>query len=374
MSLAPGAAADEPVSGVGGRAPAPDDVVATWAEAAGNPRTPLVVVEPLLAFLDAHALGAGPAVLTLIGAGHSNATFAVQRGDATFVLRRPPRPPLPPSAHDMLREAGVLRGLAGRARVPAVLAVCPSVDVLGAPFYVMEHIAGSVLTDALPAALDCPEQRRAVADELVDALVEIHAVDWQTAGLAALGKPEGYLARQLRRFLGLWEHNRTRDVPAVERVADWLGRNLPSSGPATVVHGDFRLGNTLYADDAPARLTAVLDWEMSTLGDPLADVGYLCAMWSEAGDSASPLDLSPVTRLDGFPSRAALVARYEERSGRAVTDVRWYTALALWKSVVFMEGNYRRAVTGASDDEFNRSFGTGVLELAERVEHLTLGS
>jgi aminoglycoside phosphotransferase (APT) family kinase protein len=256
--------------------------------------------------------------------------------------------------------------------VPRVLAVCADPAVLGSPFYVMEHVAGEVLSHALPPAYG-PADGRTVAEELVDALVEVHAVDWAAAGLSDFGKPEGYLARQVRRFLGLWEHNRTRDVPAVERVADWLGRNLPASGPATVVHGDYRLGNTLYAAGEP-RLLAVLDWEMSTLGDPLADVGYLCAIWTQAGDAPTAFDLSPVTRTPGFPGRAELIARYEERSGRPMTDIRWYTALALWKSVVFMEGNYRRAVSGTSDDEFNRSFGEGVLELAARAEALTRGA
>jgi aminoglycoside phosphotransferase (APT) family kinase protein len=353
--------------------PAPDDLVRTWADAEGNARPPLVVTEPLLAFLDAHGIGAGPAEFAPIGDGHSNVTYAVRRGDTTVVLRRPPRPPLPPSAHDVLREAAVLRALAGRARVPRVLAVGQDLDVLGVPFYVMEHVDGAVPTDALPAPLDTPAERRRVADELVDTLVEIHAVDWAQAGLEGFGRPDGYLARQLRRFLGLWEHNRTRDLPAVERVADWLGRHLPASGPATVVHGDYRLGNTLFGVAAPARLLAVLDWEMSTLGDPLADVGYLCAVWSERDDPVTAFELSSVTRREGFPTREELVARYEERSGRAMTDIRWYQALALWKSVVFMEGNYKRAVSGSSDDAFNRSFGAGVLELAERVEQVTRG-
>jgi aminoglycoside phosphotransferase (APT) family kinase protein len=353
--------------------PAPDDLVRTWADAAGNARPPLVVTEPLTAFLDAARIGAGPATFAPIGDGHSNVTYAVRRGDTAVVLRRPPRPPLPPSAHDVLREAAVLRALAGRARVPAVLAVGADTDVLGVPFYVMEHVEGEVLTDSLPAPLDTPAERRRIADELIDTLVEIHAVDWDAAGLADFGRPAGYLARQLRRFLGLWEHNRTRDVPAVERVADWLGRHLPESGPATVVHGDYRLGNTLFSAAAPARLLAVLDWEMSTLGDPLADVGYLCALWTERDDPPSAFELSGVTRREGFPTREELVGRYEVRSGRAMTDIRWYEALALWKSVVFMEGNYRRAVSGSSDDDFNRSFGAGVLELAERVEQVTRG-
>jgi aminoglycoside phosphotransferase (APT) family kinase protein len=354
---------------------APDDVVATHAEGAANRRPPLLVVEPLLAFLDAHGIGSGELVAEPVGEGHSNVTYVVRRGDATVVLRRPPRPPIPPSAHDVLREARVLRALAGRARVPAVLAVCDDEAVIGAPFYVMERVEGHVVTSAVPAPLDAPEERRRMGEELVDALVEVHAADWRAAGLEGFGKPAGYLERQLRRFSGLWEHNRTRELPAVEHVGTWLRDHLPESGEATVVHGDFRLGNVMFAPGAPARITAIFDWEMATIGDPLADLGYLCTLWIDRDDPpAGMFELSSVTRQEGFLRRDELVARYEERSGRSMTDIRWYQTLALWKSVVFMEGNYKRAVSGTTDDPFLKTFGDGVLELAERAEALTRGA
>ncbi len=353
---------------------APDDVVATHEEGGRNGRPPLLVIEPLLAFLDEHGLGEGVLEAAPVGEGHSNVTYLVRRGDVEVVLRRPPRPPLPPSAHDVLREARVLRGLAGRARVPRVLAVCGDEAVIGAPFYIMEKLDGHVVTSEPPEALDAPDERRRASEELVDALVEVHAADWQAAGLEGFGKPTGYLERQLRRFGGLWEHNRTRDVPEVERVGTWLAANLPQSGPATVVHGDFRLGNVMYAREAPARLTAIFDWEMATIGDPLADVGYLCALWVDRDDPPlGKFELSSVTRAEGFLRREELVARYEERSGRSMTDIRWYQALALWKSIVFMEGNYKRAVTGSTDDPYLKAFGDGVVELARRAEDKALG-
>jgi aminoglycoside phosphotransferase (APT) family kinase protein len=357
-------------------APAPDDIVATHAEAERNDRPPLLVVEPLAAFLDEHGLGSGPLAAEPVGDGHSNVTYLVRLGDAEVVVRRPPRPPLPPSAHDVLREARLLRALEPTdARVPRVLAVCEDEAVIGAPFYVMERLFGEVITTAVPAALDTPAERRRVGEELVDALVEVHAVDWRACGLEGFGRPTGYLERQVRRFGGLWEHSRTRDVPAVERIGAWLAENVPQSGPATIVHGDFRLGNTMYAPDAPARLVAVFDWEMATIGDPLADVGYLCATWVEPGDpDVGRFHVGRVTRAEGFPTRADLLARYEARSGREVADLRWYTALALWKSVVFMEGNYRRAVEGRTDDPYLRSFGEGVLELAARAEAVAFGA
>ena len=355
---------------------APDDVVGTHAEGAANERAPLLVLDPLLAFLDAHGLGAGDVDVTPVGDGHSNVTYALRRDGADVVLRRPPRGPLPPSAHDVLREARVLSCLAGRARVPAVLAVCEDATVIGAPFYVMERVEGHVVTSAVPAALDNPDDRRRIGEELVDALVEVHAVDWRDAGLEGFGKPTGYLERQLRRFLGLWEHNRTREIPAVESVGEWLKANLPTPvpTPATVVHGDYRLGNTMLAPDAPARLVAIFDWEMATIGDPLADVGYLCTLWVDRNDPTGRMfELSGVTREDGFPLREELVARYEERSGRPMTDIRWYRTLALWKSIVFMEGNYKRALSGATDDPYLKGFGEGVIQLAERAEALARG-
>jgi aminoglycoside phosphotransferase (APT) family kinase protein len=348
---------------------AADDIVATLADA--GPRPPLIVRDRLVAFLDAHGLGHGEPSFAMIGDGHSNVTYAVRRGDRRFVLRRPPRPPIPPSAHDMLREARVLAALDGRARVPRVLAVAGDDAVLGAPFYVMEELRGIVADTRIPAELDTPAERRRMGEELVDALVELHALDWRAAGLEGFGRPDGYLERQLRRFRGLWEASRTREIPAVERVAAWLGRNLPASPPATVVHGDYRLGNVMFAPAPPARIVAILDWEMSTIGDPLADLGYLCALWGDRDDPPGVFAFAALTRRDGFPSTAELVARYEEGSGRPMTDLRWYQTLALWKAAVYMEGNYRRAAAGMSDDPYLHAFGDRVVELAHAAERLS---
>ena len=354
---------------------APDDVVRTHDDAAAHQRPPLLVLEPLAAFLDEHGLGHGDLDAVPIGEGHSNVTYLVRRAGAEVVVRRPPRPPLPPSAHDVLREARVLCALEPTpVRAPRVLATCDDDSVIGAPFYVMEKAEGEVITSAIPAALDTPAERGRIAEELLDSLVELHAADWRALGLEGFGKPVGYPDRQLRRFTGLWEHNRTREIPAVERVGAWLRDNLPESPEATIVHGDYRLGNTMFATTAPARLVAIFDWEMATIGDPLADVGYLCMQWREAGDPpGGRFELSSVTRAEGFPSRAELIARYEERSGRVMMDIRWYSVLALWKAIVFMEGNYKRAVTGSTDDPYLKSFGEGVLELAERAEAVAFG-
>ena len=331
----------------------------TREEAAALALPPLLVRRPLEAFLDARGLGGGPLDAEPIGEGHSNVTYVVRRD---YVLRRPPRPPLPPSAHDVLREAFLLRALEDTpARVPRVLATCDDDAVIGAPFYVMERLDGDVITTELPAGAD-PAR---VGEELVEALVEVHAVDWRACGLEGYGKPSGYLERQLRRFAGLWEHNRTRALPVVDRVTSWLGEHLPESGPATIVHGDYRLGNTMYAD---GRLVAIFDWELATIGDPLADVGYLVATWAQPDDPENAIvGLSPVTREPGFPTRAELVARYEERSGRSMSDLRWYTTLALWKSAIFLEGSYKRRLAGTTEDPFFDRLEHGVPEIAERA-------
>jgi aminoglycoside phosphotransferase (APT) family kinase protein len=355
-------------------APAAVEIVDTPEQAADLALAPLLVRRPLEAFLDAHGLGRGPLAAQRIGAGSSNVTYLVERDGARVVLRRPPRPPLPPSAHDVLREARLLRALAGTpVRVPEVLAICDDAAVLGVPFYVMPVVEGEALTDHLPPGLDAPAQRARIADELVDALVALHAVDVEAVGLADFGRPAGYLERQVRRFTGLWEVNRQRDVPVVDEVAGRLAAAVPAESAATIVHGDYRLGNVLFAPAAPARLTAVLDWELATLGDPLADVGYLAATWSDAGSPGTVLERSPVTRGDGFPRSAELVERYAERSGRAVGDLAFYQALALWKAAVFCEAIYGRWLRGETTEPWAGTLAEGVPGLAVAARDLLAG-
>jgi aminoglycoside phosphotransferase (APT) family kinase protein len=337
-------------------------IVDTPEEAAAQALAPLLVRRPLEAFLDAHGLGSGPLEAAPVGEGHSNVTYLIRRAGGAWVLRRPPRPPLPPSAHDVLREAFLLRAVQDTAvRVPRVLATCADEAVIGAPFYVMERIEGDVITTEAPADADGAR----IGAELIDALVEVHAADWRACGLEGYGKPTGYLERQLRRFGGLWEHNRTRELPVLDRVSAWLAEHRPESGAATIVHGDYRLGNVMFSG---ARLAAIFDWELATIGDPLADVGYLVATWAQPGDPEGvTLSLGSVTRGPGFPTRAELVARYEERSGRSMSDLRWYATLALWKSAIFLEGSYKRRLAGTTEDEFFDKLEHGVPEIAARA-------
>lgn len=330
---------------------------------------PLIVVDRVERFLDAHGLGEGPLTASRIGdGGGSNFTFLLERGNDRFVLRRPPRPPLPPSAHDMVREAGLQLAVraGGFRRLPEIVAVCDDDSILGVPFYVMRFLDGYVVTQMLPAGLETAGARRRLADDLVDTLVEIHAADVWVPALAAFARPGSYAERQVRRFTQLWELNRTRPIPDVDEVGRLLARDLPQPLAPTVVHGDFRLGNMMVSREEPTRVEAVLDWEMGAIGDPRADVGYLLATYSEPSGRQSALGSSPVTASEGFPSRDELVERYARTSGRELGPLAWFEALALWKAAVFCEAIYGRYVRGELGVEDTRAalFERGVPALA----------
>ena len=331
--------------------------------------SPLLILENVEAFLDTHGLGSGPVRASRIGeGGGSNFSFLLERDDARFVLRRPPRPPLPPSAHDMVREARLQLALAPHGiRLPTIRAVCEDEGVLGVPFYVMDFLEGHVVTSTLPPGLETEEARRRLGLDLVDVLVEIHAVDVNAPEVADFVRPGSYLERQVRRFSQLWEVNQTRELPAVVEVGSRLAQNMPQPFPPAVVHGDYRLGNMMVAPGDPSRIVAVLDWEMGAVGDPRADVGYLLATYSEPGGESSPLGTSPVTATPGFPSKRELAERYVERSGCEVEPLAWFQALALWKAAVFCEAIYGRLIRGelAPEDVHAARFETGVPLLAE---------
>lgn len=331
----------------------------------------LIVTDRVEAFLDAHGLGEGPITATRIGdGGGSNFTFLIERGDERYVLRRPPRPPLPPSAHDMVREAGLQNALraAGFARLPEIVAVCDDGSVIGVPFYVMRWLDGDVVTQELPPGLETHEARHALGMDLVDTLVEIHTADATHPELAKFARPGNYNERQVRRFTQLWEINKTRELPRVEEVAAYLAAHIPESLGPTVVHGDYRLGNMMTRG---ARIVAVLDWEMGAIGDPRADVGYLLATYSEPNGAHSPLGSSPVTAEPGFPTRAELVSRYGD-----VGPLAWFEALALWKAAVFCEAIYGRYIRGELGAEDTRAaiFEHAVPLLAETALTAVRGS
>ena len=337
---------------------------------------PLVDESNLQQYLAAHLSGGDqPVRAERIEAGHSNLTFMVTSGHEQFVLRRPPRPPYLPTAHDVMREFRVMTGLRHAAfPVPRPVLACDDTSVIGAPFYLMERVNGIVIRNTLPPQFAPPVDRAAIADELVRTLVALHAVGYHAVGLGNLGKPDGYIARQVKRWMGQLDGARTRPTPDLDAVSAWLQQHMPDSPPATIVHGDFRLDNAMFAPQPPARVLAVLDWEMSTLGDPLADLGYLLSFWREAGEpNATPLpdDMGDVTSLPGFPSRAAVAARYEELSGRKMMHLTFYIVLAIWKLAILLEGSYKRHLDGTTDDSFFALLGAGVPALAKRAREMT---
>ncbi len=306
-----------------------------------------------------------------VDAGHSNLTFLVTRGEQQFILRRPPRPPYLPTAHDVLREYRVISALAQtHFPVPQPMLACDDVAVLGVPFYLMQKVNGIVIRNALPESLNAERERAEIADELLRTLVALHAVDYNAIGLGNLGKPEGYIARQIKRWMGQLDGARTRETIDLDFVSGWLQQHMPETSAASIVHGDFRLDNVIYAAQPPAQILAVLDWEMSTLGDPLADLGYLLSFWREYNEPhATPLpdDMGDVTSLVGFPSRAEVAARYEDLSGRKVTHLTFYIVLAIWKLAILLEGSYKRFQMGTTDDPFFALLKAGVPALAARA-------
>jgi len=333
--------------------------------------TPQLVDESALdAYLQDHMGVSGELVVQRHQAGHSNETFFIRLGDKEFVLRRPPLGAFLPSAHDVAREYKVITALGSTdVRVPETYLLCEDESVIGAPFYLMEKKDGVVLRDSIPGFM--PEsERAAIGDELIDALVELHSVPPEACGLGDFGRPTGYLERQLKRWTGQMELTLpfTRPLPDLEKLGAWLRENLPASPATTLVHGDYKLDNVMFAPEAPTRLVSILDWEMSTLGDPLADLGWMISFWREPEDPSDELfaESTGVTEQPGFKRRAELIDRYADKTGRAVENLDWYQVLAIWKLAILLEGSYARHLAGMTDDPFFEKMKEGVPALAQR--------
>ncbi len=315
----------------------------------------------------------GPLRFERIAGGLSNLTYRVSdEAGASWALRRPPLGKRLGSAHDMSREHKVVAALSGTdVPVAPLVGLCEDEAVNGAPFYVMGFVEGPVLRGLGEAELFPDEaDRRAIGERVADTLAAIHAVDPDAVGLGELGRKEDYVARQLRRWQGQWEKSKTRELAAVDRVHERLAARIPEQGPATLVHGDYRLDNMILT--AAGEVAAVVDWELCTLGDPLADVGTLMAYWPDRGDDMLSLG-QPANLAPGFPSRAELAARYAERSGRDLSDLDFYLALGYWKLAIILEGVYARSIAGgygkASDGvEFFARLVERLAEEAEQVE------
>ncbi|MCA1831991.1 MAG: phosphotransferase family protein [Actinomycetota bacterium] len=312
----------------------------------------------------------GPFDVDRLGEGQSCLTFLVRGDGWQVVLRRPPRGELPPSAFDVTREYRVMRALHDHGApvpVPRPVALCEDKDVIGANFYLMETVDGVVVRTELPDALSSLDDRRRMSEQLVDTLIALQGVDYKAVGLESFGKPDGYLERQTRRMKQLWELARFRDQPDIEQVGAWLESNIPSQTEAVIVHGDYKLDNVIFAPASPARLAAVVDWEMSTLGDPLADLGWMLYFWRNRGDDTFGLAVASVMDLDGFYTRHDLLERYA--SARPVPDdrINFYVALAGWKIAIIMEGSYRRFLGGIADHPAFARLEEGVPWLAYRA-------
>lgn len=329
-----------------------------------------VDIEPVSRWLVEHVEGAAaPFEFDLIVGGRSNLTFRVTGANGSrYVLRRPPTGHVLATAHDMAREHRIITAV-GRTSVPVprTLGLCTDESVNGAPFYVMEFVAGEVLDSPEKAALLAPELRVGASEHLVEVLADLHAADVDAIGLGDLARRDGYIERQIKRWSTQWENSKTREVAAIEEVARHLAANVPVQHGVSIAHGDYRFGNCLV-DVTTGRVAAVLDWELCTLGDPLADLGYLGVYWVRADGESRAND---PTGAGGFLSYADVVERYARRTGRDVSQIDYYVAFSSWRLAVISEGVYARYLHGAmgdqNDPEALERVRTGTIELAEQA-------
>jgi aminoglycoside phosphotransferase (APT) family kinase protein len=315
-------------------------------------------LEYLATWLAGHGIALSPPIRAdLISGGRSNVTYALTAVDGRkVVLRRPPHGGVLESAHDMSREWRFIDALRDTGvPVAEALAIEESPDLIGAPFYVMSYVDGLVPHHASTAMALSPEGRLGAAESLVDTMVTLHEVDVDAVGLGDIARREGYVERQLRRWHRQWEQSSSTGVTAIRAAHDRLRESVPEQLRTGIVHGDFRLGNMMCAPDGQIR--AVLDWELATLGDPLADLGWLLCSWAEPGEwPADALEVAPPSVLQGFPSRAWLVERYQTRSGTDVSYISYYEAFALWRSACISAGMLTRYEAGVmGDDGFDSS-------------------
>lgn len=296
--------------------------------------------------------GSGPFTVTRVTSGDSNEIFRLERDGGRWLLRRPPRVVNVAGANDMAREFRVASALRG-SDVPhaEVIALCDDPEVIGAPFSVMAWVDGVRLYDGLPTGLDDGPARRRIGEELFDALAALHQLDWQTAGLDGLGRPDTFTQRQVGRWMKQYRSFGVREIPEMDEAAAWLEAHTPTMQRAALIHGDYGLHNVMYAPTAPVRLEAIVDWETATIGDPLIDLGYLLGLWLEGPEEAErwfatalPYDAT------GFPSRQEMAERYADRTGLDLSAIQWYRAVAQLKVAAMLEGLWARFARGDSDN------------------------
>ena len=326
-----------------------------------------VPVAGLQAWVESNVAGAiGTLVVSHLSGGSSNLTFRVRDDVNDWVLRRPPLGAFLATANDMGREFRVQQGLAeSDVPVARTVALCDDTDVIGAQFYLMEFVDGIVYSDADAVDHLDAQQALAATDELVDVLARLHAVDFEAVGLGQLGKPAGFLERQVNRWCTQWEKSKQQELPAIDEVARRLARSIPAHTDSSIVHGDYSFNNTMWSRNDPESMVAVLDWEMSTLGDPLTDLGMVSVYWEAAGElmwrnrSPQPHRVNP-----GFPGVDHLLARYEATSGRSLRDIDVYRVLAVFKLAVITEGAHAR-IRATRPDEDTAPIAATVAALAD---------
>jgi aminoglycoside phosphotransferase (APT) family kinase protein len=303
--------------------------------------------------------------------GHSNLTYLVRFGDVDIVVRRPPFGPVPPTAHDMARE---FRWLSAMHRVfplaPQPYLLCEDVAVIGSVFYAMERRRGVVVRTEEPAALANPAARRRLSEAMIDTLASLHAIDVHAHGLGSLGKPAGFVERQVRGWSERWHRSQTTPLPEMDALAEWLRAHLPPDPPPSVVHGDFKLDNVMLDADDMGRIVAVFDWEMSALGDPLVDLGIVLAYWSPTAPPEQRDALTTITHRPGYLTPQEVGERYARRSGRDVSNIRYYETFALFKIAVVIQQIYYRYVQGQTTDSRFATFDARVAYLARHASHL----
>ena len=300
--------------------------------------------------------------------GASNLTYLVRIRDWEGVLRRPPLGPVPPKAHDMSRESNILTKLhEAYPLAPRPYFLCEDEAVMGAPFYVMERREGVVVDDSFPEGIEPTEELcRGLSRTVADTLVELHAVDYREAGLGELGRPEGFLERQVKGWIGRYEKAETDEIPEIEPLTNWLARDVPESPPATIIHNDYKLNNLVLNPEDLTEVRAVLDWEMATIGDPLFDLAVSLSYWVEAGDSQELKEVLPtVTDAPGFMTRKEFVEYYAEKSGRDLSQMHWYVVFGYFKLAAILQQIYARWHKGQTKDDRFANFN-------ERVSNLIL--
>ncbi|WP_254538300.1 phosphotransferase family protein [Halomarina litorea] len=311
------------------------------------------------------------------GEGHSNETLFVRWGDRDLVMRRPPAGETAESAHDVLREHRVISALRDTAvPVPPAVLACEDTSVVGGEFYLMDRLAGDVIRDREPERFATPEGRRRVSEELIDTLAAIHTLDYEAVGLSDLGRPEGFTERQVERWGKQfdWAYETTRadrEVSHVDEIGAWLAANVPDSYEHTLVHGDFKLDNVMFAPGTPPDIEAVMDWEMGTLGDPLRDIGWLLVYWDP--DPLSERLMPSFLDREGYLSREELLARYERQSGVEVSDPTFYLVLGLYMLAAVGEMFYARYLAGDSSDDLYPEMEALVPAVCRRAKALVDG-